>query len=111
MIPTAPLADALLIPQHFKVGSTQKERIASINRIAYPLLGVDPAAGEWAWIRTQACEGRIFVTKDGNDSLYFPSQHPLRGQKRYHWIEDANGVLRGYMTPSAKADRENQHAG
>lgn len=111
MIATTPTADALLIPERYKVGATQRERIASINRIAYPLLGVDNARDEDAWIRNRPVEGgRLFVTKDGDDLIYFPATHPMRGRPRYEWVEDADGVRRGYLTPEARADEETRRA-
>jgi hypothetical protein len=96
MTPTAPIADALLIPARHKAGASQIERIRSINRIADPLLGVDRAAGEQCFIRSQP-GGMLFVTKSRDDSLYGPLNSPFRGRPRYDWIEGEGGISRGYL--------------
>jgi hypothetical protein len=104
MIPTCPPADALLIPVRYRLGRTQLERIRSIDRIADPLLGVDRDRGESAWIRTVPIDGYLFVTKDGDDTLYFSLNSPLRGLPRYRWLDGADGIRRGHLVPEARHD-------
>jgi hypothetical protein len=104
MIPTSPPADALLIPLRYRQGRTQFERIRSIDRVADPLLGVDRDRGECAGIRTVPVDGYLFVTKDGNDTLFFPMSSPLRGRPRYNWLDGADGIRRGHLVPEAAND-------
>jgi hypothetical protein len=97
MIPICPLPDALMIPARVKHGRTQRERIASVNAVANPLLGVDYDRGELAWIRTLD-GGWLFVTKDPHDTIYHPLTSPLRGRDRYAWLIGPDGIKRGYLT-------------
>ena len=97
MIPTSSPADAILIPVRYRQGRTQLERIRSIDRIADPLLGVARDRGECAWIRTAPIDGHLFVTKDGDDTLYFPLSSPFRGRPRYHWLDGPDGIRRGHL--------------
>lgn len=99
-IPTAPLPDALQIPDRYKRGGSLAERINSIADIADPLLGVDESRGERSQIKKQ--RGFSFVTKDPADTLYFPTNTPLRGSPRYHWIDRPDGIRLGYLTPEAR---------
>ncbi len=103
-IPTAPLADALMVPEKLKRGRTQLERIRSILVIAYPLLGVDQGAGERALIRRQP-GGWLFVTKDPEDTIYHPLDSPLRGRDRYTWVLSPDGIKRGYLTSQSLPPR------
>lgn len=100
MIPTAPVPDALIIPNRYKKGSTLADRAISICAIAEPLLGVNRDRGENALSRQQ--DGFVFVTRDIADSLEFPSTTPLRGRPRYHWIERPDGIKLGYLTAEAR---------
>lgn len=102
MITTSTIADALQIPVRFRRGATQIERVASIDRIADPLLGVDRDAGEVGWIRTEPIAGHLFVTKSNDDTLYFPLNSPRRGQPRYNWVTRGDGIRLGYLTPDAR---------
>jgi hypothetical protein len=104
MIPTSPPADALLVPVRYRHGRTQIERIRSVERIADPLLGVVRERGECAWIRTAPIDGYLFITKDGNDTLFFPLNSPFRGRPRYNWLDGADGVRRGHLVPEARND-------
>ena len=104
MIPTSPNADALLVPVACRRGRTQLERIHAIDRIADPLLGIDRDRGECAWIRTAPIDGYLFITRDGNDTLYFPLNSPFCGRPRYNWIDGADGIRRGYLVPEARND-------
>jgi hypothetical protein len=45
--------DALILPEAWKKGETQADRIDSILAIAEPLLQVDRSKGERAYIRRQ----------------------------------------------------------
>lgn len=110
MILTSPPADALLVPVRYRRGRTQLERIRSIDAIVDPLLGVDREGGECAWIRTVPIEGYLFVTKDGNDTLLFPLNNPLRGRPRYHWLDGADGIRRGHLVAEARNDRRASEA-
>lgn len=103
MIPTSPIPDALFIPERMKRGRTLYERIDSILEVAEPLLGVDRARGDRAYIRRQG-DGWLFVTRDPEDTIYFPLNTPLRGRPRYQWLDGADGVRRGYLVPEARND-------
>jgi hypothetical protein len=108
MIPTAPLPDALMMPEvRYKRGRTLRERIDSILAIAEPLLGVDREKGERGWIRRQE-GGWLFVTKDPAHTIYWPLNTALRGSDRYQWIMGEDGIKRGYLTPTAWADAQLQ---
>jgi hypothetical protein len=100
-VATAPVPDALLVPNGYKRGSTMWERMNSILDIAEPLLGVDRERGDRAYIRNQQNEGS-FVTRDTRDTLYFPLNTPLRGKPRYTWVNGADGIRRGYLTEAAR---------
>ena len=99
------IADALMLPAGCKRGSRMVARVASICEIAEPLLGVDHAAGQHAWIRQQP-HGRLFITRDPLDSINFPNDHPRSGQPRYDWIEGPDGIRRGYLKPEANVGDE-----
>lgn len=103
MIPTSPIPDALFIPERMKRGRTLYERIDSILEVAEPLLGVDRARGDRAYIRRQG-DGWLFVTRDPEDTIYFPLNAPLRGRPRYQWLDGADGIRRGYLVPEARND-------
>jgi hypothetical protein len=100
MIPTGPVPDALFIPETMKRGRTLFERMNSILQIAEPLLGVDRARGERAYIRRQG-DGWLFVTRDPHDTIYFPLNTPFRGRPRYRWLDGADGIRRGHFVPEA----------
>jgi len=103
MTPTAPYADALMIPESLKQGSNIYERHHSITRIAESLLGVDRSRGERAYIRKQG--GRpamLFVTKDRADTIYHPLKSPLQGHPRYAWV-DHPGAIR--LRPTFRAGK------
>jgi hypothetical protein len=103
MIPTSPIPDALFIPERMKRGRTLCERIDSILEVTEPMLGVDRARGDRAYIRRQG-DGWLFVTRDPEDTIYFPLNTPLRGRPRYQWIDGADGIRRGYLVPEAAND-------
>jgi hypothetical protein len=109
MIPSAPLPDALLMPEgRYKRGRTLRERIDSVLAIAEPMLGVDREQGQRGWIRRQD-GGWLFITKDPADTIYHVLQSPLRGRDRYAWVLGADGIKRGYLTEEAHlAGREGQ---
>lgn len=104
MIPTSPIPDALFVPEAVKRGRTLFERIESILAIAEPILGVDRARGDRAYIRRQG-DGWLFVTRDPQDTIYFPLDSPLRGRPRYRWIDGMDGIRRGYLVTEAADDR------
>ncbi len=93
--------DALFLPEAWKKGETQLDRIDSILTIAEPLLNVDRSLGERAYIRRQP-GGRLFVTPDPHDTLQFPVGHPREGKPRYHWIERPDGSEQGFLVEEAR---------
>jgi hypothetical protein len=100
MLSTVPTPDALYVPSHYKQGATQRERLAAIDKIAYPMLEVDKSKGEMAFIRMQNDGGDewMFITKNLRDSLLFPKRHPRHPEPRYDWVEDpGTGIRRGYL--------------
>jgi hypothetical protein len=91
-----PFPDALMLPAALKRGARLHDRVASIAAIAEPLLGVDRAAGERAWVRQQP-HGRLFVTRDPADTIFFPRDHDRQGQPRYRWETQADGSQWGWL--------------
>lgn len=96
--------DALCIPERLKQGRTLWERMNSILDLAEPLLNVDRGRGDRAYIRRQG-DGWLFVTRDPEDTLYFPLHTPLRGRPRYRWLDAPDGIRRGYLVPEARDAR------
>lgn len=88
--------DALIVPESWKTGGTQLDRIDSILRLAEPLLGVDRSRGERAYIRRQPT-GRLFITSDPRDTISFPIGHPREGRPRYSWTTSPDGSERGTL--------------
>ncbi len=88
--------DALILPETWKKGATQLDRIDSILAIAEPLLNIDRSKGERAYIRRQPA-GRLFVTGDPQDTLQFPLGHPQEGRPRYHWVANPDGSEHGFL--------------
>jgi hypothetical protein len=109
MTPTAPIPDALFIPESLKRGRTLRERIDSVLDLAEPILGVDRAKGERAWIRRQP-GGMLFVSRDPNDTICHPDASPFRGRHRYAWVAGADGIRRGWLTTEALRDRREEPA-
>ncbi len=101
MIPTAPIPDALMVPEKLKRGRTLFERMCSILDFAEPMLGVDRSKGERAYIHRQP-RGWLFLTKDQFDTIYHPLRTPLQGRPRYAWIDGQDGIRRGYLTEAAR---------
>jgi hypothetical protein len=96
--------NALMIPEAWKKGETQLDRIDSILAIAEPLLNVDRSKGQRAYIRRQP-GGRLFVTTNPHDTLQFPLGHPQEGSSRYHWILRADGSEQGFLVEAARHAR------
>jgi hypothetical protein len=88
--------DALIVPEAWKKGQTQLERIDSILELAEPLLRVDRSKGQRAFIRRQP-GGRLFVTADPRDTLQCPVGHPCEGRPRYRWVPRPDGSEYGYL--------------
>jgi hypothetical protein len=88
--------DALILPEAWKTGGTQLERIDSILEIAEPLLQVDRSKGEKAYIRRQP-GGRLFVTSNPYDTLQFPLGHSREGKPRYRWVLHPDGSEYGFL--------------
>jgi hypothetical protein len=101
MMPTSPIPDALFVPEKMKRGRTLWERMNSILDIAEPMLSVDRSTGVRAYIRRQG-DGWLFVTRDSQDTIYFPLNTPLRGRPRYNWLDGTDGIRRGYLVPEAR---------
>ncbi len=66
--------------------------------IAQELLAVDRSVGEHVWIRSRP-DGRVFATRDPDDSLNFAHGHDRAGQPRYEWTVGADGVAIGTLLP------------
>jgi hypothetical protein len=92
--------DALMLPADRKTGARMVDRVASIADIAEPLLNVDRASGERAYIRLQG-NGKLFISKSIFDTLFFPKNHPRDGQPRYRWELQPDGMEFGYLVPEA----------
>lgn len=105
MTPTAPVPDAIFYPEARKRGRTVRERIDSVLDAAEPILGVDRAKGQHAYVRRQG-GGLLFISRDPYDTINFPTRHPLRGRPRYDWIDGPDGIRRGYLTALARSDME-----
>ncbi len=88
--------DALMLPETIKSGSRMSDRVASIADIAEPLLGVDRAKGEGAYIRLQG-NGKLFISRSIFDTINFPRDHPRDGQPRYRWVAQPDGSEFGYL--------------
>jgi hypothetical protein len=88
--------DALFLPETVKSGSRLSDRVTAVCRVAEPLLVVDRAAGERAYIRRQP-HGRLFVTRDPLDTIFFPTGHLRSGQPRYRWERQADGAEIGFL--------------
>ena len=93
--------DALMMPEARKYGARMVDRVASITDIAEPLLNVDRARGERAYIRLQG-NGKLFVSKSIFDTIQFPKGHERDGQPRYHWVPQPDGLEYGYLVPDAR---------
>jgi hypothetical protein len=96
--------DALFLPATVTPAGKIFARIAAVCAIAEPLLEVDRAGGERAYIRKQP-HGRLFITRDPTDTIYFPTGHPRSGQPRYRWVDGDSGSQLGYLEeiPSLKS--------
>ena len=90
------LPDALFLPESTKAGSKLRDRVNAVADIAEPLLEVDRSAGERVYIRKQP-HGRLFVTRDPHDTIFFPTGHPRSGASRYRWERRDDGVEVGYL--------------
>jgi hypothetical protein len=88
--------DALFVPENMKRGRTLWERMNSILDVAEPMLGVDRTKGDRAYIRRQG-DGWLFITKDPEDTIYYPLRTPLQRRPRYVWIDGPDGIRRGYL--------------
>jgi hypothetical protein len=90
-----PHPDALILNESLKRGSRLCDRVASIADIAEPLLGVDRARGERAFIRLQG-NGKLFITKSIHDTICFPKDDDRGGRPRYRWVLQPDGSEFGY---------------
>jgi hypothetical protein len=76
------------------------DRVASIADIAEPILGVDRARGERAYIRLQG-NGKLFISMSTYDTINFPKNHERDGQPRYRWVIQPDGSEFGYLMQGA----------
>lgn len=88
--------DALFLPESVKAGGKLRDRISAVADIAEPLLEVDRSAGERVFIRKQA-HGRLFITRDPYDTIFFPTGDPRSGAARYRWEKRDGGIEIGYL--------------
>ncbi len=86
-----------------KKGHRLGDRLNHVSDIAEPMLGVDRLKGEHAYVRSGR-NSNMFITKDPADSLYHASNSPWRGHDRYAWIAGPDGIRRGWLTDTAKAE-------
>lgn len=100
-VESASIPDALMFPEGRKQGVRMVDRVASIADAAEPLLGVDRARGERAYIRLQG-NGKLFITKSIYDTILFPKDHDRGGQPRYRWELQPDGIELGYLLDGAK---------
>ncbi len=101
LVPTCPIPDALFLPPSFRVGRTRFERVHAVSRIAEPLLEVNYAAGERAWIRKMH-DNWMFITKSMEDTIYMVDDSGMPGKSRYEWINRGDGIRFGYLTDAAR---------
>ncbi len=101
LVPTCPTPDALFLPPRLREGRSRFERVYAVSRIAEPLLEVNYAAGERAWIRKMH-DDWMFVTKSMEDTIYMTDSSGMSGKSRYEWINRGDGVRFGYLTAAAK---------
>ena len=94
--PRVRVPDALMLSEDRKRGARMVDRVASIADVAEPILKVDRARGERAYIRLQG-NGKLFVTKSIIDTILFPKDHERDGQPRYHWELQPDGSEFGYL--------------
>jgi hypothetical protein len=90
------IPDALMLPEDRKRGARMIDRVASIADIAEPILEVDRAGGERAYIRLQG-NGKLFISKSIVDTIFFPRDHAREGQPRYRWELQPDGSEFGYL--------------
>lgn len=88
--------DAVIIPESSKRGAHQIQRINTVLAIVEPILGVDRSRGQRGWIRRQP-GGVLFVSKDPEDTIFYPLNHPREGQPRYRWEDMGHGLKLGYL--------------
>lgn len=93
--------DALMLPEGCKRGIRMVDRVASICDIAEPILAVDRARGERAYIRLQP-DGSLFISKSIHDTIYFPKDHERVGRPRYRWVARPDASRWGYMVEEAR---------
>ncbi len=99
------IPDALMIPERLKTGARMSDRVASVVDIAEPLLLVDRSQGERAYFRIQP-GGRLFVTKDVQDTILFPKGHERDGRPRYNWVTGEDGIERGFLVESQEPNHK-----
>lgn len=93
-----PKADAVMMDESRKKGSTQYARVSSILDIVEPLMGLDPVKGEKGYMRRQP-GGTVYVSPDPLDTINYPTGHPKEGQPRYNWVVSTTdpGISLGYL--------------
>jgi hypothetical protein len=91
-----PRPDAVFLPATVKPGGKIGTRVVAVSKIAEALLEADYDSGERVFIRKQP-HGRLFVTRDPNDTIFFPTGHDRSGTPRYRWERREGGVDVGYL--------------
>lgn len=94
--------DALRMAETAKSGGRIFDRVRSICLIAEPILQVDYAGGERAYI-CKLQHGRLFITRNPASTVYFPTDHPRSGQQRYRWERQPDGTELGYLLEDPNA--------
>ena len=89
-----------MLPANRKRGARLVDRVVSIADIAEPILAVDRARGERAYIRLQG-NGKLFISKALSDTILFPKDHIRDGQPRYRWEVQPDGAEFGYLLPDS----------
>lgn len=101
-----PRPDAVKIPMTYpQPPEIPGDRLHFLFDLAGYLLGVDPTKGQKVYRRSQSAEKAFFFHLAPTDSLKFPIRHRLHPRDRYHWVVQPDGVVFGYLTDDAKADR------
>lgn len=88
--------DALLMPPGSARGASLPAKIDSVLAVAEPILGVDRASGERAYIHRQPGDV-LFVTKDPHDTILHPVGSGGAGRPRYRWEPREDGIKFGFI--------------
>ncbi len=96
-MPATGHVDAVILPlSHFRKGASSAQRIHNLLDHAEPFLG-----GQ-GYIRNQG--DHVFITKDPNDTIFFPDGHSLARSPRYEWAKQPDGSSHGTLLPDPDAE-------